>query len=366
MRVALCYNKKPKINSPLRKTTEYLESLSSISYERYAEYDNEHTIKTIAKAIGKLHEVCLVEADEHAYNKFHDDRPDIVFNIAEGLTGPYRESYIPSILEFLQIPYTGSDPLTLSVCLDKCVAKKILIYHKIQTPEFQLVTSIKEITNIIKSWKYYPCIVKPVHEGSSIGVKNDSIIDNPHKLSDLLKWIIFMYKQPAIIERLLIGREFTVGVLGNGNHADILPPIEISFNNLPEFAKPIYSYEAKWIWDVPNSPLDIFKCPAEIDDELFKKMRKIVLSAYKFLGCRDWARIDLRLDENDEPEILEVNPLPGILPDPEDNSCMPKAARMAGLEYEDLILTVLAIACKRYGIKKKKIECSSSRGNLCK
>jgi D-alanine-D-alanine ligase len=350
MRVVLCYNKKPKSDYPSPIKSECLGHFFDISYEKYAELDDEQTIKAIAKAIGKFHEIYLVEADEYAYNELSDIRPEIVFNIAEGLKGPYRESYIPSILEFLQIPYTGSDPLTLSVCLNKHITKKILIYHKIQTPEFQLISSIEKIASIVKTWKHYPCIVKPVHEGSSIGVRNNSIVDAPHELLDLLKWIVSVYKQPAIIERLLIGREFTVGVLGNGKNAEILPPIEISFNNLPKFAKPIYSYEAKWIWDEPKNPLDIFKCPAEIDGDLFKRIRKIVLSTYKFLGCLDWARIDLRLDENNKPEILEVNPLPGILPKPEDNSCMPKAARIAGLEYEDLILTVLDIACKRYGI----------------
>lgn len=353
MRVALCYNKKPESGSQSQDGSEEESDPppGSVFPEAYAELDDDHTVEAVANALGRAHEVRLVEADERAYLKFLHDRPDIVFNIAEGFNGPYREAFIPSILEFLQIPYTGSDPLTLSICLDKVLTKQLLTYYRVPTPEFTSAASIQEVQAAVKAWTHYPCIVKPVHEGSSIGVWSSSIAEDPEQLSAQMRKIITRYKQPALVERLLLGREFTVGVLGNGGQAEILPVVEICFDNLPESAKPIYSYEAKWIWDNPRKPLNIFKCPAPIDAALYESVRAVTLKAYNALRCRDWARIDIRLDEEGRPNILEVNPLPGILPDPEDNSCMPKAARAAGLEYDELILTVLRIACERYGIK---------------
>jgi D-alanine-D-alanine ligase len=358
MRVALCYNKKPESSSQSEEGSEDDSDPppGGVFPEAYAEMDDDHTVEAIKNALSRFHEVQLVEADEKAYLKFLHNRPDIVFNIAEGFNGPYREAFIPSILEFLQIPYTGSDPLTLSICLDKALTKQLLTYHGVPTPEFTSVASIQGIQGAVSSWTHYPCIVKPVHEGSSIGVWRSSIVEDPEQLSTQLRSVIIKYKQPALVERLLLGREFTVGVLGNGAKAEILPVVEICFNNLPKDAKPIYSYEAKWIWDTPKNPLNLFKCPAPMDEGLYENVRSVALKAYRALRCRDWARIDIRLDEEDHPNILEVNPLPGVLPNPEDNSCMPKAARAAGLEYEDLILTVLRIACERYGIKTETLE----------
>ncbi|MEM2122533.1 MAG: ATP-grasp domain-containing protein [Candidatus Bathyarchaeia archaeon] len=355
MHVAVCYNEKPRSGSSTGSSSEGSSEEASepppFSLERYAEFDDRSTIEAVKNALARFHEVDLIEADESAYTRFLKARPDIVFNIAEGLRGPYREAFIPSILEFLQIPYTGSGPLTLSICLDKSLTKQMLSYHGVPTPEFRVASSTREVNEVIEGWVFYPCIVKPVHEGSSIGVWNDSVVEDPSQLSSRLKRAISRYRQPAIVERLLPGREFTVGILGNGRQAKALPIIEIRFDSLPEGSKPVYSYEAKWIWDTPIKPLDIFECPAQVDGKLSRNIEGAALAAYKILGCRDWARIDIRLDERDVPNVLEVNPLPGILPDPRDNSCMPKAARAAGMEYNELILTVLEIACRRYGMK---------------
>ena len=360
MHVAVCYNEKPRSGSSAGSSSEgSSEDLSEpppFSSERYAEFDDRSTIEAVRNALSRFHEVDLVEADESAYIRFLEAQPDIVFNIAEGLRGPYREAFIPSILEFLQIPYTGSGPLTLSICLDKPLTKQVLGYHGVPTPEFQVASTVGEVEDVVKGWAFYPCIVKPVHEGSSIGVWNDSVAEDPLQLSERLRRAISRYGQPAMVERLLPGREFTVGILGNGRQARPLPLIEIRFDNLPEGSKPIYSYEAKWIWDTPARPLDIFDCPAQVDEGLSRSIEEVALAAYRILGCRDWARIDIRLDERGIPNILEVNPLPGILPDPRDNSCMPKAARAAGMEYDDLILNVLEIACRRYGIKTIEVK----------
>jgi D-alanine-D-alanine ligase len=128
----------------------------------------------------------------------------------------------------------------------------------------------------------------------------------------------------------------------------VLPLVAINFGSLPDGAVPIYGYEAKWIWDTPSDPLDIFECPARIEPRLQAAIEDVVLRAYRVLGCRDWSRIDVRLDAAGVPNIVEVNPLPGILPNPEDNSCLPKAARAAGLSYDGLIQSALQHAAERY------------------
>jgi len=289
----------------------------------------------------------LIEANNDAFNKLWELNPEITFNIAEGFNGISREAQIPAILEFLNIPYTGSDPITLGICHEKSRAKEILSYYKIPTPEFLVVYPYDDYLNIDFS---LPAIVKPVAEGSSKGIFNSSVVFSIDELKNQINYIHLNYNQPALVEKFLSGREFTVAILGNGKSAKVLPIIEIKFDQLPKTILPIYSYEAKWILDTRENPLDIYECPAKIDDDLRQKIEKVALRTFNVLRCRDWARIDIRLDENGIPNVLEINPLPGILPDPKDNSCFPKAARTAGMNYQEMINAVLNEAIKRYGL----------------
>lgn len=313
----------------------------------YAEWDTEETINAVRDAIAERYNVLMVDANNDAYSTLAACRPDFAFNMAEGLHGVSRESQIPAILEMLQIPYLGSDPLTLGICLDKSRTKEILSYYKIPTASFSVVRSMQDIENIRLR---FPAIVKPLHEGSSKGIYNSCVVSNPDELTNEINIILETYKQPALVEDFLPGREFTVAILGNGSDLHVLPIVEIKFDALPPGVKPIYSYEAKWIWDQRETPLDVFECPAKLDETLAHEITSICTEAYRVLNCRDWSRIDVRLDAQGRPNILEVNPLPGILPKPEDNSCFPKAARAAGISYHQLINTVLDIAMRRCGI----------------
>jgi D-alanine-D-alanine ligase len=253
---------------------------------------------------------------------------------------------MPTVCEILGLPYTGSDPLTLGLCLDKSRAKEILSYYGLPNPEFWIV----EPGAAPPAGVVLPAIVKPLFEGSSKGIKDDSYVDSPASLAARVREVTETYRQPAIVERFLTGREFTVGVLGNPPRLEVLPIVEIDHSLLPPGAHPIYSYEAKWIWDTPDRPLEIFKCPARIPDALRAEIERLVTETCRVLRVRDWARIDVRLDEAGRPHVLEVNPLPGVLPNPEDNSCLPKAARTAGYSYEDLILRVVDEAARRWGL----------------
>lgn len=286
-----------------------------------------------------------MEADHSAFEKLKQLKPDIVFNIAEGFSGVSREAQVPAMLDMLQIPYSGSDPLTLATCLDKARTKEILSYYKIPNAKFVIADNLNEAVN---AGLEFPLIVKPLSEGSSKGIFSTSFVKDINELAREVERITGEYNQSALVEEFLPGREFTVAVLGNGDEAEVLPVVEISYNDFPEDFIPIYSYEAKWILDTRENPLDVFTCPAKIDSELESKIKSAVLRTYQVLRCKDWSRIDVRLDTNNEPNIIEVNPLPGILPKIEDNSCFPKAARTAGLNYTDMINKVLYYAAKRH------------------
>jgi D-alanine-D-alanine ligase len=154
----------------------------------------------------------------------------------------------------------------------------------------------------------------------------------------------------VIVERYLPGAEFTCGVLGNGADARVLPLVAMNFASLPAGALPIYGFEAKWLWDRADRPLEIFECPARISAALRAEIEDVVRRTFVALGCRDWSRVDVRLDADGRANVIEVNPLPGILPDPADNSCLPKAARAAGMDYDALIGACLQAAASRHGV----------------
>lgn len=310
----------------------------------YAEWDSFETIDAVRKALALYHDVTLVEANESAFETLRSLRPQIVFNIAEGMNGISREAQMPAILDMLDIPYSGSDPLTLATCLDKARTKEILSYYNIRTARFLTASGADDLENFNLN---FPVIIKPIGEGSSKGIFDSSFINNIEELRNSVTSNFRTYNQPSLIEEFLPGREFTVALMGNGDDTVVLPIVEINFDTLPGDMNPIYSYEAKWIVDRPENPLEIFTCPAEIDDILEQKIREIALKTYRILRCRDWSRIDIRLDAEGEPNIIEVNPLPGILPDPKDNSCYPKAARAAGMDYNQMLNNVLLAAAKR-------------------
>ena len=339
LRIGFAYNEKP---------AEEEEPPSIASHDRFAEWDDPTTIAAVAHALGLAGTVLPLEADEDFPHRLRDARPDIVFNIAEGLHGPNREAHVPAICEFYGIPYTGSDPLTLALGLDKERTKEVLAARGIRTPRWTVAGGSAGGLNGRRL--RFPVIVKPLFEGSSKGIDSGSLRWDRKSTLERVRWVVEGYDQPALVEEFLPGREFTVAVLGNGPGARVLPPVEIRFDSLPEGAPPLYGWEAKWVWDTPEAPLSIFECPAPLDAGLLAAIENATLGAYHALGCRDWARIDLRLDAAGEPHVLEVNALPGILPDPRQNSCFPKAARAAGLGYEEMILAVLDAGLRRLGM----------------
>ena len=318
--------------------------------DEFAEWDSPATIAAVEAALSKLGRVVRIEATEDFPERVRAIRPDIVFNIAEGFHGVNRESHVPAICEFFGIPYSGSDPFTLTLCLDKSRTKETLSFHGIPTPKFAVVENLADLDGRTAGLTL-PLFVKPLHEGSSKGITDGNLCRDRGQLLSQTKFLLENYHQPVLVEEYLPGNEFTCGVLGNGDEATVLPIVGMNFNALPEGALPIYSFDAKFVWDRPERPLEIFQCPAKVSRDLQQAIERVVLDAYRVLGCRDWARIDVRLDADGNPNILEVNPLPGILPDAAENSCLPKAARAAGIGYDELIQSCLRFAAARQGVE---------------
>ena len=374
-RIGFAYNQKPEPTVGLlsagdtepRGDEEPPSSRELAISDAYAEWDSAETIDAVASALSAYGDVIRLEATQSFPERLRAARPDIVFNIAEGLHGTNREAHVPAICEFYGVPYSGSDPFTLSLCLHKAKTKDFLSAHGIPNASYTLVESESDLRELLVSSRFptldsrFPLFVKPVQEGSSKGITEKNLVRSREELADQTRFLLDTYLQPVIVESYLPGAEFTCGVLGNGANARVLPIVAINFSSLPEGAVPIYGFEAKWIWDRPDEPLDIFECPAAIEPRLRLAIEDVVLRAYRVLGCRDWSRVDVRLDADGIPNIVEVNPLPGILPNPEDNSCLPKAARAAGLDYDRLIQSALLAAAERYELGLRRVAESPSR-----
>ncbi len=318
-----------------------------------AEYDSMETINAIKKAIEKNgYSVELIGADGEIFEKLKNAKIDLAFNIAEGPKMDSRESLVPVLLEMQRIPYTGSTPLTLAIGLDKAKTKEILIANDIGTPRFQVFKSPKEKLN--RKMKF-PLIVKPVCEGSSVGITNDSVVRNEKELQRQVNFVFEKFKEPVIAEEFIDGREFSAAIVANGKPT-VLPIVEFNFDCLPKGAKKMHSFEAKWVWDTMEKPLPLYKCPAKLTEGQRKKMESVAIAAFNALDCRDLCRIDLR-EKNGKIFVLEINPLPGLNPDPKCNSVFPTAIRASGIKFEKIINDVIESACRRHGLNAR--SCSS-------
>jgi len=301
-----------------------------------AEYDSPKTIESIKQSIESYgHEVVELEATPELPAIIASSGLDLVFNIAEGIRGRSRESQIPALLELLNIPYTGSDPATLSIALDKALAKRVVRQAGVPTPDFMLMRTGKER---IPRELGFPVIVKPNTEGSSKGVHPLNVAETEQELRERAYAMIEKYRQQVLVESFLPGREFTLGLLGE-HRPRVLPPMEIVFKNHDQ-KRTVYSFEHKL-----NSSGEIhYEIPAQVDSVLLRELQRVARDAFTALNCRDVARIDLRLDESGKPHFLECNPLPGLTPGWSD-LCL--IAEKAGIDYHALIGEILSFAIRR-------------------
>jgi D-alanine-D-alanine ligase len=316
-----------------------------------AEYDSESTVCAVVEALKEAgHQVVCIEGNERFLETIHHVPIDIAFNMCEGICGESRESHIPAILEMLGIPYTGSGVLSLALSLDKPAAKRMFEYSGVNTPQFEVFPP--GVTPIGTSLKF-PCFVKPAHEGSSMGITPSSRVDNEFDLVKEVARIHRLYKQEALVEEYIDGRELTVGILGNEDPI-FLPIMEINFDPCPDPHKGIYSrlFKAKWSDDL------FYLCPAPLSEEVEYGLRSLALSAFHALGCRDVARVDIRIDRSGSMHVLEVNPLPGLSPGYSD---LPRMAEAGGIDYVTLVNMILNNAIERLAKEGRKPFSTLSR-----
>jgi D-alanine-D-alanine ligase len=329
--------------APVRVGFTYnMKRVDPKSKEDEAEWDAPETIQAIADAIkAHGHTVVNLEATQDLPRVLGEADVDLIFNIAEGVLGRNREAQVPALCELLGIPYTGSDSATLAVALDKALAKKVLKQHRILTPEFQLFETGREKLNPALK---FPVIVKPNTEGSSKGIAGSSVVDDEPKMRVLVKNLIEKYRQPALVEEYIGGREFTVGLLGD-KRPRVLPPMEIVFRD-GKNERPVYDYTVKQEWEKHVE----YKCPAQLTAPELKAIERAARDTFEALDCRDVARVDLRMDKEGDVYVLEVNPLPGLTPNYSDLVLISQAA---GIDYHTLIGEILAGGLKRLREKRR-------------
>jgi len=303
-----------------------------------AEYDSPETIESIRNVLESLgHLVISLEALPNLVEKLEKSGVDLVFNIAEGTYGRNREAHIPALLEFLAIPFTGSDSATMMLTLDKALTKKIVRFAGVNTPNYKL---LRGSSDKLRAGMQFPLMVKPNAEGSSKGIFDDSVVTDMAGMWSKVHHINDHYKQPALVEEFLPGREFTVGLIGNGDHVRVLPIMEIEFmeKNIPFNT---YNFRVKQDWKTAVR----YIVPADITPQLKTEMEEMSLKTFRHLMCRDCARIDIRLDSTGKPHLMEVNPLPGLSPGYSD---LVFIAEAAGMTHADLVREILENAVKRY------------------
>ncbi|MBN2547168.1 MAG: D-alanine--D-alanine ligase [Spirochaetes bacterium] len=304
------------------------------SLEETAEFDRTSTIDAIAETLKGLgFEIDRIGNDFELMKRLvNRERWDMVFNICEGLNGYGRESIVPALLENYKIPHVFSDPLTLAISLNKGMAKRIFKSFNIRTPDFYVLNDIEDIENIKID---YPLFAKPIGEGTGKGIGPDSKINNFNELKMVCNKLLKKYNQAVLVEKYLSGREFTVGIIGTGRDACSIGVMEV-INKLDK--ENIYSYDNKEYCEEKV----VYKF---IEGEIAEKCKKISIEAWNSIECKDAGRVDVRMDEKGNINVLEINPLAGLHP---DHSDLPIISKLAGISYKELIGRIMNSALKRY------------------
>lgn len=276
-------------------------------------------------------------------NFLKEDKPDVIFNLCESVGNKaIHEMHVAGIFELFGISYTGSDPLTLGIALNKVRVKELLLYHQLRTPRFQLVRSPIKIT--LNEDLKFPLIVKPSREDASVGISTDSVVYNLTDLKKRIRFIIEQFDQPALVEEYVDGRELNVAIIGNRKPI-VLPISEIDMSTLPNQYHRIITYNAKWMKETDEYVHTKGVCPAILPEEVEVTIREIALAAYRLIGCRDYARVDIRLSKENKPYIIEINPNPDI----SDDAGFARSAMTYGLEFDELIGKIVEFAMERMG-----------------
>ncbi len=328
MRIGLAYDLKEAINLEAGGPEDALE-----------EYDSRETVELIAKALESVgHAVVKLGGGAEFLLNILEERVDLVFNIAEG-RGNYRsrEAQVPSVLEMLDIPYSGSSPQCLAVCLDKPLTKQLVQAAGVSTPAWRVIDNLEQLSAVSEHELTYPVIIKPAYEGSSKGIRVSSLAVSPEEATRVTSQLLNCYQQPVMVEEFIPGDEVTVGIIGN-SPPTVLGMMRILPRNRVDYF--LYTLEVKR--DYLN--LVDYECPARLEEKVLTGIVAASLKAFTVLGCRDFARLDFRISPEGIPHFLEINPLPGL----GIYSDLVIMALKLGWRYEELIDSILRAAVTRY------------------
>jgi len=307
--------------------------------DAFEEYDSAETVELIATSLeAEGHTVTMLGGGREFLDKITRDKVDFVFNIAEG-RGTYRsrEAQVPCTLEMLDIPYSGSDPQCLAICLDKPLTKQLVTSEGVSTPKWRVVNDMRELRHIDSCHSLFPAIIKPAYEGSSKGIRLTSVVGDAKQATEVIENLLEKYHQPAMLEKIISGDEVTVGITGNS------PPRVLGIMRvLPKQRSDLFLYTL----EVKRNYLELvdYECPAGLEEKVLQRLQTSSLKSFKALGCRDFARVDFRVSPAGIPYFLEINPLPGL----GSHSDLVIMAEKMGWSHGQLISAVLNAALERY------------------
>lgn len=271
-----------------------------------------------------------------------EQQPDVIFNLCESIgSESVHEMHVAGIYELMGIPYTGAGAFALGTCLNKARTKEILAYHSIPTPRFAVIKNLNDLNNADFDLAF-PLIVKPSREDASVGIDTASVVDSIAALRKRVRTVFQNFDQPAIVEEYINGRELNVAVIGN-KRPIVMPVSEIDFSGLPAGYPKIVTYNAKWMEGTDEYAGTVGKCPAPLDPDTERTVKELALRSYRVMGCRDYARVDLRLDAKGKPFVLEVNPNPDI----SDDAGFARSSRVYGLSFDQMIARIVEYALER-------------------
>lgn len=343
MKVAVIFNDS-SIESPAVNSLKKSSDLGFEPYFAISKLDPLEDFRDIVEALQKVgYEAYLLNIRDDI-NIFMDDfltnKPNVIFNLVELYKeNPKLEMPFAGILELLKVPITGAPPIALGTCQNKTLTKRILKRAGIRTPNFRF---IEKPEKICRHGLKYPIIVKPAFEDASVGIENDSIVYNQESLRNRIEHVFEHYKQPALLEEFIDGRELNVAVMGDENPA-ALPISEIDFTRMPKHLHNIVSYQAKWdpYHEAYHKTIPI--CPAKLPKNLTMEAQKIALNCFKIVGCRDYARVDIRLSKDKKLYVLEVNPNPDLT----EGAGFMRSAHAAGYSYKKTLKMIVDYAWAR-------------------
>jgi D-alanine-D-alanine ligase len=346
LKVAVIYNEEyPELDS------EYATELhKKLDFEPYFEITESDPIKEYAEIAEDLKKegldayiLNLRDNIDHFFNDLNKNKPDVVFNFVEIYKDRADlEMYFAGLLELLRIPYTGAPPLALGTCQNKMLTKKILRSVGLRTANYTYITKRQKIYRLKLK---YPLITKPAFEDASVGIDVTAVVTNHKQLKARIEYILNEFQQPVLVEEYIDGRELNVAILGD-KKPRVLPISEIDFSEMPDHLYNIVSYQAKWdpLHEAYHKTIPI--CPAPLTKKVEAEAKEIALKCFKTMGCRDYCRVDMRLNNKNKLYVLEVNPNPDLTAD----AGFMRSAKYAGISYRKALKRIVMLAAKRGGV----------------